>query len=32
MRACVDGVTLRTAPGQGTSVVLDKRITWDVPA
>jgi serine/threonine-protein kinase RsbW len=31
MRACVDGVTLRTAPGQGTSVVLDKRITWDVP-
>jgi serine/threonine-protein kinase RsbW len=32
MRACVDGVTLRSAPGQGTSVVLDKRITWDAPA
>lgn len=31
MRACVDGVTLRTAPGQGTSVVLDKRIRWDEP-
>lgn len=29
MRACVDGVTLRSAPGQGTSVVLDKRIRWD---
>lgn len=32
MRACVDGVTLRSAPGHGTSVVLDKRITWDAPA
>jgi len=26
MRACVDEVTLRSAPGQGTCVVLDKRI------
>jgi serine/threonine-protein kinase RsbW len=31
MRACVDAVTLRTAPGQGTRVVLDKRIHWAVP-
>lgn len=31
MRACVDGVTLRSAPGRGTSVVLDKRIAWDAP-
>jgi serine/threonine-protein kinase RsbW len=31
MRACVDAVTLRTAPGQGTRVVLDKRIHWEVP-
>jgi serine/threonine-protein kinase RsbW len=29
MRGCVDGVTLRTGPGQGTSVVLHKRIRWD---
>jgi len=29
MRACVDDVTLRFAPGRGTSVVLDKRISWD---
>jgi serine/threonine-protein kinase RsbW len=29
MSACVDEVTLRTAPGQGTRVVLDKRIAWD---
>jgi serine/threonine-protein kinase RsbW len=26
MRACVDAVTLRSAPGRGTRVVLDKRI------
>jgi serine/threonine-protein kinase RsbW len=32
MRACVDGVTLRTAPGQGTRVVLDKRIRWEPPS
>jgi len=31
MEACVDAVTLRTAPGQGTRVVLDKRIRWEVP-
>jgi serine/threonine-protein kinase RsbW len=31
MRACVDGVTLRTAPGRGTRVVLDKRLEWDGP-
>lgn len=31
MRACVDEVTLRSAPGQGTRVVLDKRIHWDAP-
>jgi len=29
MRACVDDVSLRTAPGQGTRVVLDKRIRWE---
>jgi serine/threonine-protein kinase RsbW len=29
MRACVDEVTLRSAPGQGTRVVLDKRINWE---
>jgi serine/threonine-protein kinase RsbW len=29
MRACVDGVTLRSAPGRGTCVVLDKRVNWD---
>jgi serine/threonine-protein kinase RsbW len=28
MEACVDEVTLRSAPGQGTQVVLDKRINW----
>jgi serine/threonine-protein kinase RsbW len=28
MRACVDAVTLSSAPGQGTHVVLDKRIHW----
>ncbi|HEY6492125.1 MAG TPA: ATP-binding protein [Trebonia sp.] len=31
MRACVDGVTLRSAPGRGTRVVLDKRIGWETP-
>jgi serine/threonine-protein kinase RsbW len=31
MRACVDDVSLRTAPGQGTRVVLDKRIRWEKP-
>ncbi len=31
MRACVDGVTLRSAPGRGTRVVLDKRIHWEEP-
>jgi serine/threonine-protein kinase RsbW len=31
MRACVDGVTLRTAPGQGTHVVLDKHLEWEGP-
>src|ERR1700734_1842891 len=31
MRACVDDVTLRSAPGRGTEVVLDKRIRWEVP-
>lgn len=31
MRACVDAVTLRSAPGQGTRVVLDKRIHWEAP-
>jgi len=29
MSACVDEVTLRSAPGQGTHVVLDKRIAWN---
>ena len=28
MQACVDSVELRSAPGQGTRVVLDKRIDW----
>jgi serine/threonine-protein kinase RsbW len=28
MRACVDDVRLRSAPGRGTRVVLDKRIQW----
>ena len=31
MRSCVDAVTLRSVPGQGTRVVLDKRIHWEVP-
>jgi len=31
MSACVDEVTLRSAPGEGTRVVLDKRIAWDPP-
>jgi serine/threonine-protein kinase RsbW len=31
MRGCVDNVTFRSAPGQGTSVVLRKRIDWDPP-
>jgi len=31
MRACVDVVTLRSTPGQGTRVVLDKRIHWQAP-
>jgi serine/threonine-protein kinase RsbW len=29
MSACVDEVTLRSAPGRGTRVVLDKRIAWN---
>jgi serine/threonine-protein kinase RsbW len=28
MRACVDDVTLRSRPGQGTTVSLQKRIEW----
>lgn len=31
MRGCVDDVTLRSAPGRGTSVVLRKRIDWNPP-
>jgi serine/threonine-protein kinase RsbW len=31
MEACVDDVTLRTAPGQGTRVVLDKHLEWEGP-
>jgi serine/threonine-protein kinase RsbW len=31
MRECVDAVTLRSAPGRGTRVVLDKRIRLEVP-
>jgi len=31
MRAYVDAVTLRSAPGRGTHVVLDKRIDWEAP-
>ena len=31
MEACVDDVKLRTAPGQGTRVVLDKRLEWEGP-
>lgn len=26
MRSCVDAVTLRSAPGRGTRIVLDKRV------
>jgi serine/threonine-protein kinase RsbW len=29
MRAYVDAVTLRSTPGRGTRVVLDKRIHWE---
>jgi serine/threonine-protein kinase RsbW len=29
MQATMDAVTLRSAPGQGTQVVLDKRIRWE---
>ena len=29
MSACVDEVTLRSAPGRGTRVVLDTRVAWD---
>ena len=32
MRSCVDTVTLRSAPGHGTRVVLDKRIHMESPA
>jgi serine/threonine-protein kinase RsbW len=32
MRACVDDVTLRSGPGQGTVVSLEKRIGWRVDA
>jgi serine/threonine-protein kinase RsbW len=28
MRACVDDVRLRSSPGRGMRVVLDKRIQW----
>jgi hypothetical protein len=28
MRACVDKVTLRSSPGQGTVVTMQKRITF----
>ena len=28
MQACVDAVTLSSTPGEGTHVVLDKRISW----
>ncbi len=31
MRACVDDVKLRTAPGRGTRVVLAKRLEWAGP-
>jgi serine/threonine-protein kinase RsbW len=31
MSACVDEVTLRSVPGRGTHVVLDKRIAWNPP-
>lgn len=32
MRACVDDVTLRSGPGQGTVVSLEKRIGWRADA
>lgn len=32
MRACVDDVTLRSGPGQGTVVMLHKRIGWRTDA
>jgi serine/threonine-protein kinase RsbW len=32
MRACVDDVTLRSGPGQGTVVSLQKRIAWRTDA
>jgi serine/threonine-protein kinase RsbW len=32
MRACVDDVTLRSGPGQGTVVLLQKRIGWRADA
>jgi serine/threonine-protein kinase RsbW len=28
MRACVDDVSLKSTPGRGTVVTLDKRIDW----
>ncbi len=28
MRACVDDVTLRNRPGQGTVVTMRKKIDW----
>jgi serine/threonine-protein kinase RsbW len=28
MQACMDAVTLRSAPGRGTRVVLAKRVRW----
>ena len=31
MEECVDDVKLRTAPGRGTRVVLDKRLEWEGP-
>jgi serine/threonine-protein kinase RsbW len=31
MRACMDEVTLRSAPGRGTRVVLGKRVRWSPP-
>lgn len=32
MRACVDDVTMRSRPGQGTVVSLEKRIEWRTDA
>lgn len=31
MEATMDAVSLRSAPGRGTRVVLDKRIRWEAP-